>query len=139
VIPNGLDLKRIVTVEKKLARRSFGLTDDKRYILFGARESTSDRNKGFQYLAPALRKLAEAGLGETCEVLVFGADTPHSPPDLGLRTRYLGYFHDEQMLNRLYSAADVFVAPSTQENLPFTIMEAMACGWKPAFPPSGAY
>jgi len=128
VIPNGLDLNRIVPAEKKLARRFFGLADDKKYILFGAHESTSDRNKGFQYLAPALRKLAEAGLGQTCEVLVFGADTPHTPPDLGLRTRYLGYFHDEQMLNQLYSAADVFVAPSMQENLPFTIMEAMACG-----------
>ncbi|HBA87119.1 MAG TPA: glycosyl transferase [Geobacter sp.] len=128
VIPNGLDLNRIVAVDKKLARDAFGLADGKKYILFGAHDSTIDRNKGFQYLAAALKKLAEAGLGETCEVVVFGSDTPHSPPDLGLRTRYLGYFHDEQRLNQLYAAADLFVAPSMQENLPFTIMEAMASG-----------
>ncbi len=28
----------------------------------------------------------------------------------------------------MYAAADVFVAPSMQENLPNTIMEALACG-----------
>jgi glycosyltransferase involved in cell wall biosynthesis len=32
------------------------------------------------------------------------------------------------MLTKLYSAADVFVAPSVQDNLPNTIMESMACG-----------
>jgi glycosyltransferase involved in cell wall biosynthesis len=28
----------------------------------------------------------------------------------------------------VYAAADVFVAPSVQENLPNTVMEALACG-----------
>ncbi len=40
----------------------------------------------------------------------------------------MGYLHDEVSLNLLYSAADVFVVPSLQENLPNTIMEAMASG-----------
>src|SRR6185369_17047250 len=35
---------------------------------------------------------------------------------------------DDASMARLYSAADVFVAPSKLENLPNTVMESMACG-----------
>jgi glycogen synthase len=35
---------------------------------------------------------------------------------------------DERSIVQIYRAADVFVLPSLSENLPNTIMEAMACG-----------
>jgi glycosyltransferase involved in cell wall biosynthesis len=40
----------------------------------------------------------------------------------------LGYVNNEQRIVQVYQAADVFVLPSLSENLPNTIMEAMACG-----------
>lgn len=128
VIPNGLDTAAVRPLDKSEARRALGLPDDRRYVLFGAVRGLSDSNKGAQYLAPALEKLARAGLGQTVEVLLFGRDIPDSRLDLGLPTRYLGYFELQQDLNRLYSAADLFLAPSRQENLPCTVMEAMGCG-----------
>jgi glycosyltransferase involved in cell wall biosynthesis len=128
VIPNGLDLESIRPIWKREARRALGLPEDRQYVLFGAVRGLSDSNKGAQYLVPALEKLARAGLGQKVEVLVFGRDVPDEKLDLGLPTRYLGYFQDQQDLNRLYSAADLFLAPSRQENLPCTVMEAMACG-----------
>src|SRR5690554_3277940 len=39
----------------------------------------------------------------------------------------MGYIPSENM-PELYNAADLFVSPSLQDNLPNTIMEAMACG-----------
>ncbi|BCG46932.1 Glycosyl transferase, group 1 family protein [Citrifermentans bremense] len=128
VIPNGLDLESVHPVDKVEARRALGLPEDRQLVLFGAVRGLSDSNKGAQYLVPALEKLARAGLGQKVELLVFGRDVPEQTLDLGLPTRYLGYFENQQDLNRLYSAADLFLAPSRQENLPCTVMEAMACG-----------
>ena len=40
----------------------------------------------------------------------------------------LGLITDDRKLAAIYSAADVFAAPSILENLPGTVMESMACG-----------
>ena len=40
----------------------------------------------------------------------------------------LGYIADDRQIVEAYNAADVFVLPSVEDNLPNTIMEAMACG-----------
>ena len=40
----------------------------------------------------------------------------------------VNYLSNEREIAQLYSAADLFVTPSLQDNLPNTIVEAMACG-----------
>jgi glycosyltransferase involved in cell wall biosynthesis len=40
---------------------------------------------------------------------------------------YLGEINDEELLIAAYSACDVFVIPSVQENLSNMVVEAMAC------------
>lgn len=40
----------------------------------------------------------------------------------------LNYISNEKELANVYNAADIFVTPSLEENLPNTIMEAMASG-----------
>lgn len=128
VIPNGLDLNRYKPVNQQTAREMLNLPGDKKLILFGAMDSLSDRNKGFQFLQTALQHLAEQGWGGKAELIVFGASKPLTPPDLQLKTHYPGILHDDISLSLLYAAADVFVAPSIQENLSNTVMEALACG-----------
>lgn len=128
VIPNGLDLTLYKPVDKRFARNLLGLSPDKKYILFGAVNSSSDPNKGLQFLLPALQKLSAEGYKANSELLVFGSAEPLDMPQFGMKAKYLGSLHEDVTLALLYSAADLFVAPSIQENLPNTIMESMACG-----------
>ncbi|MEG3438749.1 glycosyltransferase family 4 protein [Pannus brasiliensis CCIBt3594] len=129
VIPNGLDIQQYKPIDRKVARNLLGLPLDKPIVLFGAISATGDSRKGFHLLLPALQKLAHRTTGENRpELVVFGSSSPADPPDFGLKTHYLGKFQDDLSLVLLYSAADVFVAPSLQDNLPNTIVESLACG-----------
>jgi glycosyltransferase involved in cell wall biosynthesis len=60
--------------------------------------------------------------------MVFGASQPKEKLDIDFKTRYLGTLSDDIFLALIYPAADVFVAPSVEENLPNTVIEALACG-----------
>lgn len=128
VIPNGLDIKRYKPFNKKLAREILDLPYNRKLILFGAMFACSNKHKGFQFLQPALQNLAQNGWADQAELIIFGASKPPDPPDFGLNARYLGRLHDDVSLALLYNAADVFLLPSIQDNLPNTIMESLACG-----------
>lgn len=60
--------------------------------------------------------------------MTFGSVAEQELPRFPIPARHLGAFHSEADLAALYAAADVFVAPSQQDNLPNTVMEALACG-----------
>jgi len=128
VIPNGLDLNRFKPFDKHTAREILLLPQDKKLILFGAMNSTSDKRKGFQHLQSAMKNIDMNGWGNNFEVVVFGSSEPINSLELGLKIHYLGYLPGDIALSLLYAAADVMVVPSTQENLANTVMEALSCG-----------
>jgi glycosyltransferase involved in cell wall biosynthesis len=128
VIPYGLDLAQYRPMSRHAARDMLALPLNKKLVLFGAMSSTSDPRKGFHYLQPSLQQLAAQGWNERAEAVIFGASRPEHDPDMGLPAHYTGRLHDDISLALLYAAADVFVAPSVQDNLPNTVMEALACG-----------
>lgn len=92
--------------------------------MFGAMNGSSDPRKGFKYLSSALQKLH----AEDIELVVFGSTEPRTPSSFKQPVRYFGHLHDDISLRVLYSAADVMVVPSLQENLSNAIMESLACG-----------
>lgn len=122
VIPNGIDLEKFKPLPKDEVRKAFKLPLDKNLVLFGAMNSTKDKRKGFQYLKPAIEMLSD-DLG--LEAIVFG--NSNDGDQLEIPVNYMGRLPDN-MLNYIYSAADLFVAPSLQDNLPNTVMESLACG-----------
>lgn len=126
VIPNPIDTTLWHPVNKGLARQLMQLPPDVPLLLFGAMGGASDPRKGFDLLKAALEHLR--GAVPDLELIVFGQLAPAKPIDLGFPVHYTGHLHDEISMSLLYSAADVMVIPSRQDNLPNTGVEAHACG-----------
>jgi glycosyltransferase involved in cell wall biosynthesis len=62
------------------------------------------------------------------ELVVFGHQSHAQDQHFGYKVHHVGFIQDERLMALLYSALDVFVAPSVEDNLPNTIAEAIACG-----------
>ncbi|ACH39573.1 glycosyltransferase, WcfI-like protein [Citrifermentans bemidjiense Bem] len=126
VIPNGVDLTRFRSRDKGFCRDILSLPKGKKIILTGAMDGSSDRRKGFDLLQTALCRLKQSS--PDAELVIMGASRPSVVPDFGLPVHYLGMLHDEITLSLAYGAADLFVAPSREENLSNMVLEAIACG-----------
>jgi glycosyltransferase involved in cell wall biosynthesis len=129
-IPNAINTDVFKPTEKEKARHELNLKTDRFIILFGAENSTLDERKGFIYLVEALKYLAEfhPDLSEKTECLVFGSEGDSVTESLPFDIHFAGFLNKEEDLVRHYNAADIFVTPSLQDNLPNTIVESMACG-----------
>ena len=131
-IPNPIDTHIYKKGNKQEARQRLGLPLDKKLILFASQRVTNEY-KGMSYLVDALTKCqtlipADAPIRNLCEIVILGGHAEEVVEQLPMKAHALGYVNDEQRVVDVYNSVDVFVLPSLSENLPNTIMEAMACG-----------
>jgi len=127
-IPYGLDTQKYKPIDRHVAREILNLPQDKYLVLFGAMNATSDPRKGFHLLQLALKRVSNVEWQGKIELVIFGSSEPTIQSDVCFKSHYLGKLSDDVSLALVYAAADVFVAPSRQDNLPNTVMEALACG-----------
>jgi len=128
-IPNPINSHVFCPSDKQQAREALGLPLDKHVILFVSQRVT-DKRKGLDYLVEAVNRMAvqDSSLKDNTAIAVLGGHSEEVADLLPLPVFPLGYVSDESKIVKVYNAADVFVLPSLEDNLPNTIMEAMACG-----------
>ena len=128
-IPNSIDTRLFCVGDKQKARSLLQLPQNKLLLLFVCQRVTNV-NKGMNYLAEACQKLADhhPELKDRLGIVILGSDSSEVRAMLPFDTYPLGYVSEEERIVSVYRSADVFALPSLSENLPNTIMEAMACG-----------
>lgn len=128
-IPNPIDTHVFCKKDQQEARLHTLLPKDKRIILFIAQRATNPY-KGMDYLIEACGIMVKEHpeMKENTCVAILGGHSDDFEGKLSFPIVPLGYISDEKRIVDIYNASDVFVLPSLSENLPNTIMEAMACG-----------
>ena len=123
-IPNSVDLDVFKPVNPvQSARGVLGISDKVSLILTGS-DVLEDSRKGGKYLRESIRCVQNSG--REVQVLAFGVPPPLSRRETGWT--YTGAIRDEKLLNLYYNAADVYVLPTLSDNLPNTLLEAIAAG-----------
>lgn len=128
-IPNAINTNLFKPHDKQEARKRCGLPADKKLLLFGSLKIT-DKRKGVDYLVKAceLLNLHYPEIKEQVGVVVVGKQSQQAAGLLPFPVYAMDYVSEEKKLVDIYNAVDLYVTPSLQDNLPNTIVEAMACG-----------
>ena len=121
-IPNPIDTHVFCREDQEKARIYAGLPADKRLILFVS--------QGMDYFITAMNKMVEQHpeMRQNTGIAILGGQAEELAGKLPLPSYPLGYVSDEKKIASVYNSVDMFVLPSLEDNLPNTIMEAMACG-----------
>ncbi len=123
IIPYSIDPKIFKLQDKIAARGVLGLPTDGIIILFVA-QYISNYRKGFDLLLNALKILDNkknfhfVALGNTIYT--------DFPEDIKVITP--GHINSDKELSLHFAAADVFILPSREDNLPNTLLESLMCG-----------
>ena len=128
-IPNPISTSLFKPQNSLTARNKMELPTDKKLILFGSVKVT-DKRKGIDYFIESCKLLAEKypEMKEELGVVVYGKNSECLKSLIPFQVYALDYISNEKDLVNIYNAVDLYVTPSLEENLPTTIMEAMACG-----------
>ena len=123
VILNGIDETFLTapTSSKEAARKSFNLPAGKTLILAGATKVDS-KYKGYVQILPELPD------SNDCHLVTFGRISKALQAKIKIPATHLGTIASAEALKQLYRAADIFIAPSTQEAFGKTLAEAGASG-----------
>ncbi|MBP5973265.1 glycosyltransferase [Brasilonema sp. CT11] len=122
VIPNGLDLKFFPYINKVEAKISLSIPVNRKVVVISA-HVLNDPRKGVKYAIAALQSVRDL----SPFVLAVGICNDELKQALeGLEFREIGYISDPNFLAQVYCAADIMLFCSLADNLPLTVMEAMA-------------
>jgi glycosyltransferase involved in cell wall biosynthesis len=118
----GIDLDLFYPRDKAAARKLMSIPGDAAVVMFAA-AGVGNPRKGFAYLAEAM-----SGMQSPRKVVLLSVGAGNPKVEGNLDHIHLGPLDNDVFLSAAYSAADVFVIPSLEENFALTALEATACG-----------
>ena len=128
-IPNTINTSVFHPTDRDKVRTKWNLPQNKTLILFGSQRIIDER-KGFRYLAEACNiiKQEDGALADKLGIVVLGSHSDKVESLIPFDVYPVNYLSNEHEVMEMYNAVNLFVTPSLQDNLPNTIVEAMACG-----------
>lgn len=125
-IPHVVDANAFSPMDRAEARQSLGLPPDVPLVLFLASAGIRDHRKGFDLLEQALPTVRDTH--PAVQLVVVGPADPGHASASGVPIHWSGTVAGDEALRLHYCAADVLAAPSREDNMPLTAMEAQTCG-----------
>jgi glycosyltransferase involved in cell wall biosynthesis len=122
VIPNAIDTAIFKHQEQAFARKVLNLPADKQILLFVSDRLDSKR-KGFDILLETIMRMPESN-----DSILLTVGNQVGELSFPQQLINLGKITDERLMSIAYSAADAFILPSREDNLPNVMLESMACG-----------
>ena len=129
-IPNPIDTQFYQPAANKAeVRRRLGIPTDKTVLFFAAFKVT-DPKKGIDYLSESLTLLVQEHpeLREKLVLVLGGQQSDTMADAFCIPTVARPFDNSEEVMRMRYQAADLLLMPTLMDNLPNTIVEAMACG-----------
>lgn len=123
LIRNSVPVDIFKMYNKSFCRQVLGLPENKKLLLFIA-ESISNKRKGFTILQNAIDEFFE----DKVAFVTIGRIDETKFKSASNKLINLGYINEDKLMALAYAAADIFVIPSLEDNLPNTVLEALCCG-----------
>jgi glycosyltransferase involved in cell wall biosynthesis len=129
-IPNSVPVRRYQEISRADARAALSLPQQATVVLIGS-DHLDERRKGHADAIDALSLLAtNPGLQAAFHrgEIICAAFGDGALPDDGLPVVRLGRLDGDSRMALAYRAADLFLLPSLEDNLPNTLLESVASG-----------
>lgn len=126
-IANGVDTEIFKPLSKKWCRKILNIPIDKTVVLFMAHVIKDNPRKGGEFFINAINKMMEKGKDNLMAMLV-GEGAEEWGYELKCPVWRRGLIDCDELLSIVYNSADILLHPAVVENLPNSIIEAMACG-----------
>ena len=120
IIPNSIDISIFKIYDKQEAKKLLNLPEDKPILMFVSQD-VGNKRKGLDLLTETIKKI-----NRECCLLVIGEKNTELVSNNNCI--YTGKIKDEKQMAMLYSATDVFILPSREDNLPNVMLESLCCG-----------
>lgn len=122
LIRNSIDMDSFYVIERKTAREKLGIPANTKVLLFVS-QNLENKRKGLALLMEAI-----AGWEDENICIVSIGNTSSRSNNANVHHISLGEVNDESTMALAYNAADAFVIPSIEDNLPNVMLESLACG-----------